>query len=340
MPRSPDDLKALESCIQAMRGYIAGNIDSRAWKRDASNSLQTSTIGTQWHDRMCMATSWLRKGKVDSAFRIFRKCTHNYEKILVAFEPRLFIITCHAILRLAGKWPDLGRSILQQMYALATITFQTPDYPVVTFLRSILKLGSAKFREFGLAYARNCVAVFQEHLLQTSQFLVDITIETTTDLVSFGVMDGASAISALSELVTALQPLKERCLDVLSIKTRIAWNYYRMGNCVQGLSLTTNIISESHSYPPSPDQAEVVRGCHVLSFCTNRRLRYLLDATVAGEELVKYCIATYGIGHKNTVDVLSDYMDFLKEDGDLSVLNSISQTLHKAVDQIYNDEDI
>ncbi|TGJ88040.1 hypothetical protein E0Z10_g790 [Xylaria hypoxylon] len=326
----PLDFKAPLQCMQILRGYIAGSVESRAWQAPSTGPVPDAFA---WAHYLATSQGLIAHNRTKEGFILLNICMDEYRSHLENPGPFFWLATYKAALLLGSKNKDLGDLFIKYASGLTSIVLP-PNHPFHSVWSRINMTGLHGLQQSAAALFESYLVAWKEQagLLPTDETSLVQMAFVFIQLQCSGMISFRFAREALEDIMRVLSNSISSQFLLQEAKFRMACLLLEQGKLDKADTVTRQILEWIDSPgKPDPNEFDHLRcKCLWTMFEINDKKGNIEEATRIGHTLVHICESTYGPSHVQTIDAVSALQSFHTRHNNTSAAQELADQFHES----------
>lgn len=335
----PAELKVPLECMQILKSYVAGSVESGAWMPPRDAKVQAAPDAFTWTHYLATSQGLIAHNRTREGFALLGICFEQYKSHLLHPDPFFWLATYKAALVLAHRDAKLGDAFINYASNLTTVVLPR-EHPfnrvwsriMITGLPGLQQHAAALFESYLNTWKEQAGLIAQDQTALVHMAFVFIQLQCS-GLISYSftkeAMNGMLAVLARS--VSSQFLLQEA-------KFRLACLFLENGELDRADEVTGEIMSwlDSLSEADRNEHNHLRCKCLWTLFEIKDKQGLVKEATQTGFALIKICHDIYGPVHLQTIDAISALENFLRRISDTATAQKVSGQFNKRWLVFYN----
>ncbi|KAI3333968.1 hypothetical protein F4824DRAFT_502667 [Ustulina deusta] len=325
----PTDFKVPDECMRILRGYIAGSVESGAWR--VANTGPVPDAFT-WAHYLATSQGLIAHNRTREGFALLNICLDQYKSHLRNPDPFFWLATYKAALLLGSRNPKLGQIFIKYASGLTSIVLPS-SHPFNRVWSQINITGLDGLQQHAAALFESYLSVWKEQvgLLPNDETSLVQMAFVFIQLQCSGMLSYPFAREALEGMICLLSHSVFSQFLLQEAKFRMACLCLERGKLSEADETIRQILAWVESVPdPNRDEFNHLRcKCLWIMFEIKDRERNIEEATQIGCTLVHFCYATYGSSHLQTIDAISALENFYIRNNNTHAAQEVAMQFHE-----------
>ncbi|KAI3324281.1 hypothetical protein HD806DRAFT_64078 [Xylariaceae sp. AK1471] len=328
----PTDLKVPLECMQILGSYIAGSVESGAWRPPPDAAKVHVPDAFTWTHYLATSQGLIAHNRTREGFMLLGVCFEQYKSHLLHPDPFFWLATYKAALLLAHRDTKLGEAFINYASSLTSVVLPR-THPFNRVWSRIMITGLPGLQQHAAALFESYLSTWKEQsgLLPTDQTSLVQMAFVFIQLQCSGMISYGFAKETLDAMVALLSRSVSSQFLLQEAKFRMACLFLEQGKLDKADEVTGQILAWLDSLPKSDHEEFNHLRCKCLwtMFEIKDKKGAIKEATQIGLSLVKFCHHLYGPVHLQTIDAFSALESFHHRNNDAVAARKSSEQFNK-----------